>query len=72
MILGGGRDTAGPMQDQYTMDDSVLNENVSKTLKRFLPDLWAGTDMFEEGREPEMEWVSMNQLLYLLVTLKKF
>lgn len=58
VLLGGGRDTAGPMQEQYTMDDSVLNEAVSKTLKRFLPDLWNGTDLFEPGREPEMEWVS--------------
>lgn len=60
VILGGGRDTAGPGLDQYTMDDSVLNERVGKTLRVFLPDLFTGTGMFEEGKEPEMEWVSRN------------
>ncbi|EKM77231.1 hypothetical protein AGABI1DRAFT_43824 [Agaricus bisporus var. burnettii JB137-S8] len=59
VLLGGGRDTAGPMQEQYTMDDSVISEKVSKTLNRFLPELWNGTDLFEEGREPEMEWTGI-------------
>lgn len=58
VILGGGRDTAGPGLDQHTVDDSVLNDRVSKTLKSFLSDLFAGTGMFEERKEPEMEWVS--------------
>lgn len=58
VIFGGGRDEAGPGSEQYTTDDSVLNENVGKILRGFLPDLFAGTGMFEEGREPEMEWVS--------------
>lgn len=58
VILGGGRDTAGPGFEQYTMDDSVLNERVGTTLRGFLPDLFAGAGLFEEGREPEMEWVS--------------
>jgi hypothetical protein len=66
VLLGGGRDTSGPMQEQYIMDDSILNEEVSKTLKRFLPELWNGTDLFEQGRESEMEWVSCmsNPMLY--------
>ncbi|KAF9445786.1 DAO-domain-containing protein [Macrolepiota fuliginosa MF-IS2] len=59
VILGGGRDTAGPGLDQYTVDDSVLNGRVSKTLREFLPDLFACTGMFEEGREPEMEWTGI-------------
>ncbi|KXN84904.1 hypothetical protein AN958_11930 [Leucoagaricus sp. SymC.cos] len=59
VLLGGGRDTAGPGLDQYTMDDSVLNERVSKTLKEFLPNLYAGTGLFEEGRDAEMEWTGI-------------
>ncbi|KAJ3562520.1 hypothetical protein NP233_g9517 [Leucocoprinus birnbaumii] len=59
VILGGGRDTAGPGLEQYTMDDSVLNERVSNTLKNFLPNLYAGTGMFEEVREAEMEWTGI-------------
>ncbi len=62
VILGGGRETAGPELDQYTMDDSVLNDRVGKTLREFLPDLFGGTGMFEEGGEPEMEWVSTRGL----------
>lgn len=56
VILGGARD-AVPGLEQYISDDSVLSERVGKPLRRFLPDLFAGTGMFEEGREPEMEWV---------------
>jgi hypothetical protein len=32
---------------------------VSKTLKDFLPGLYAETGLFEEGRDAEMEWVSL-------------
>jgi len=39
VMLGGGRDTAGPNLDQFTVDDSVLNGLVRKTLKDFLPSL---------------------------------
>ena len=42
----------------YNADDSVLNEDVSKALSRFLPVIFEGK--FEEGREPEMEWVCLS------------
>ncbi|KAJ3560769.1 hypothetical protein NP233_g10617 [Leucocoprinus birnbaumii] len=55
VLLGGGRDTAEPGSEEYTMDDSVLNARVGETLKGFLPGLYAGTGMFEEGRDAEMQ-----------------
>jgi glycine/D-amino acid oxidase-like deaminating enzyme len=57
VLLGGGRDTAGPGLDQYTMDDSVINNRVSKTLKGFLPNLYSDTGLFEKDKEAEMQWV---------------
>ena len=59
VMLGGGRDTAGPNLDQFTVDDSVLNGLVRKTLKDFLPNLYNETDLFEEGKDAEMEWVRL-------------
>ena len=59
VMLGGGRDTAGHKLDQFTVDDSVLNGQVRKTLKDFLPGLYNETGLFEEGKDAEMEWVRL-------------
>lgn len=37
-------------------DDSTVNEKVGKALRAFLPAVFPG--IYEEGKEPEMEWVS--------------
>ncbi|KAG6908298.1 hypothetical protein DXG01_005399 [Tephrocybe rancida] len=55
VILGGARDEIGPGLESYVVDDSTLNEDVGKALRRYLPPLFPGK--YEEGREPEMEWV---------------
>ena len=52
VIFGGGRE-----YELYNADDGVLNEDVSKALSRFLPVIFEGK--YEEGREPEMEWVCL-------------
>jgi hypothetical protein len=58
VILGGGREVATAPFEVYEDDDSVINEDVSRVLKDFLPGLFAGK--YEKGREPEMEWVSLS------------
>ena len=58
VILGGGRETAVPQYELYEADDSVCSERVSGALRRFLPCVFPGK--FEEGREPEVEWVSLD------------
>lgn len=55
VILGGGRESASPQFELYEEDDSVINGDVSRALKDFLPNLFEGR--YEKGREPEMEWV---------------
>ena len=55
MIVGGGRELASPYE-LYEMDDSKVNEDISRAMRRFLPAVFPGK--FDEGREPEMEWVS--------------
>ena len=57
VILGGGREVATAPFEVYEDDDSVINEDVSRVLKDFLPGLFEGK--YEKGREPEMEWVSL-------------
>ncbi|KAJ3560323.1 hypothetical protein NP233_g10911 [Leucocoprinus birnbaumii] len=59
VLLGGGRDTAESGSEEYTTDDSVLNARVSETLKGFLPGLYAGTGIFKEGRDAEMQWTGI-------------
>ena len=60
MILGGGRDASGGFEF-YNADDSTVNSAVGDTLRRFLPAVFPGK--YEEGREPEMEWVNARFLL---------
>jgi hypothetical protein len=57
VILGGGREFANPQFEVYMEDDSVVNEDVGCALRQFLPSILPGK--FEEGREPEMEWVRL-------------
>lgn len=57
IIFGGARDASGPGLEAYVVDDSTLNTNVSRALRKYLPPLFPGN--YEEGREPEMEWVNM-------------
>lgn len=57
VILGGGREATAPRFELYEDDDSVINDDVSRLLKDFLPNLFEGR--YENGREPEMEWVRL-------------
>lgn len=57
VILGGGREAAAPKFELYETDDSVINEDVSRVLKDFLPGLLPGR--YEKGREADMEWVRL-------------
>lgn len=56
IILGGGREAAqGKGYEFYEVDDSVVNTDVGKVLRSFLPVVFPGK--FENNAEPEMEWV---------------
>ncbi|KAF9462553.1 FAD dependent oxidoreductase [Collybia nuda] len=57
VILGGGREVAGQNFGYYTTDDSVINPEVGKALRNFLPGIIPGK--YEKGREPEMEWAGI-------------
>jgi hypothetical protein len=61
VILGGGRQAAGPNLERNETDDSVLHSDVGKYLRDYLPDRFPGK--YERGREPIMEWV--NQYIQL-------
>lgn len=62
VIIGGGREVTGPEWEYYTTDDSVVREDVSKVLRDLLPRMFPGK--YEEGRKPEMEWVSRSGYLF--------
>lgn len=66
VILGGGREVTLGFQIGQD-DDSVLDDNVGKALRGFLPGVFPGK--YEEGREPEMEWVSY---CLVCVSLQRF
>lgn len=56
VILGGGRDVAGPKYEYYESDDGEVNERVGETLRGFLPRLFP--KFFEAGDvTPIWEWV---------------
>ena len=55
VIFEGGREVSKKPYELYVEDDSVLNKDVSKALRGFLPGIFDGK--YEEGGEPEMEWV---------------
>lgn len=58
VIFGGGREVAEDGTfESFQTDDSALNEEVGKFIRAFMPNVFPGR--FEEGREPEMEWVCM-------------
>jgi len=56
VILGGARKVA-PSYELYETDDSVVNPQVGKELRTFLPSIFPGK--YEDGREPEMEWTGI-------------
>ena len=60
VILGGGRETVKPRYELYEADDSVCNEDVGRAMRKFLPSVFPGK--YEDGREPEVEWVSFTFL----------
>jgi hypothetical protein len=57
VILGGGREIGDPSYEMGVTDDSVINPAISKTLREFLPVVYPD-GWFEQGKAPEMEWVS--------------
>ncbi|KAG6889551.1 hypothetical protein C0995_016678 [Termitomyces sp. Mi166 len=57
IILGGGRDESGPGLESYIVDDSTLNPDVGRVLRKYLTPLFPGK--YEEGQEPEMEWTGI-------------
>lgn len=61
VILGWG-------PERYMDDDSCVNSSVAKHLRELLPSLFEGK--FEQGNEPEMEWVrSLIPVAYNLITI---
>ncbi len=56
VILGGAREVSSKPFGLNEVDDSVIDPRVGKALREFLPKVFPG--YYEEGREPEMEWVS--------------
>ena len=54
VILGGARHAEGGSRGATT-DDSVIDPAVGRRLRVFLPEVFPGK--FENGTEPEMEWV---------------
>ncbi|KAF5361149.1 hypothetical protein D9758_009014 [Tetrapyrgos nigripes] len=59
VILGGAREVMdGRGEEQYVTDDSVVNREIGDKLTEFLPWLYE-KGMFEEGKEPEMEWTGI-------------
>ncbi|KAK7685832.1 hypothetical protein QCA50_011178 [Cerrena zonata] len=58
VIIGGGREiTKSERFELYQTDDSVVDEQVGKALRAFLPTVYPGK--FEAGKEPEMEWTGI-------------
>ena len=59
VIVGGGREVSKPEYrfELYQTDDSVVDEQVGKALRAFLPSVFTG--MFEVGKEPELEWTGI-------------
>lgn len=55
IILGGAREAVKPDYEYYETDDSVVSPVAGRALRGFLPATFPG--LYEEGREPEMEWV---------------
>ncbi|CAL1713984.1 unnamed protein product [Somion occarium] len=56
VILGGGREVK-PQFQFYEIDDSIIDKEVGKALRAFLPAVFPGR--FEPGNEPEIEWTGI-------------
>ncbi len=61
VILGGARNAEGGSRGATT-DDSVIDAAVGRRLREFLPRVFPGK--FENGTEPEMEWVRPSDRVY--------
>lgn len=58
VILGGAREASNSKgHESYVVDDSVVNEDIGKVLREFLPSVFPGK--FAKDAEPEIEWVRM-------------
>ncbi|THH16847.1 hypothetical protein EW146_g3855 [Bondarzewia mesenterica] len=57
VILGGGREYAKGGFEIHETDDSIVNEDVGRGLRSFLPSLFPGK--FPVDGEPEMEWTGI-------------
>ncbi|OCH86540.1 FAD dependent oxidoreductase [Obba rivulosa] len=57
VILGGGRELVRPHFEFGEVDDSKIDPKVGEVLRKFLPSVFP--EMYEEGREPEMEWTGI-------------
>jgi hypothetical protein len=57
IIIGGGREAAGPAYELYVDSDSETHPLVGKALREFLPSVFEGK--YDPDSEPEMEWVGI-------------
>ncbi|VDB83241.1 unnamed protein product [Peniophora sp. CBMAI 1063] len=59
VILGGGRESAGPTFETFECDDSVISPIISSTLRKFLPAVFP--DRHKEGDDSNvlMEWTGI-------------
>ncbi|KAF9013800.1 FAD dependent oxidoreductase [Hymenopellis radicata] len=55
VILGGGREAAGPGFEYYVTDDASVNERAGEALRDFLPSVFEGV----QKTEPDMEWTGI-------------
>jgi hypothetical protein len=62
IIIGGGREAAGPDYELYIDSDSETHPLVGKALREFLPSVFEGK--FDPESEPEMEWVDIPPFLF--------
>lgn len=66
VILGGAREASkSEGHESYVVDDSVVNEDIGKVLREFLPSAFPGK--FAKGADPEMEWVRV----FLMMSMHK-
>lgn len=57
IIIGGGREAAGPDYELYVDNDSETHPLIGKALREFLPSVFEGK--YDPDSEPEMEWVGI-------------
>lgn len=57
VIIGGGREVIQPGFELYETDDSVVDVEIGKVMREFLPAVFPGR--FERGKQPEIEWTGI-------------